>query len=85
MLQDRIKPFVIDSFNRQFSFGIDRKIAFCLGDGKNFKYLSRLNEEQHFFGSIVPLPHPRFIMQYRLKKKQAYIDKYLLQLRNINS
>jgi Domain of unknown function (DUF4918) len=83
-LQERIKPFVIDCFNKQFSFGIDRKLAFCLGDGKNFKYLSKLNAEQHFFETIVPLSHPRFIMQYRLKKKQAYIDRYIQQLSVIN-
>ncbi|MES1224843.1 MAG: uracil-DNA glycosylase family protein [Bacteroidota bacterium] len=79
-LQDRIKPFVIDCFNKQFAFGIDRTVAFCLGDGKNFKYLSKLNAEQHFFEKIVPLSHPRFIMQYRLKKKQEYIDKYVQEL-----
>jgi len=84
LLQDRIKPFVIDCFNQQLDFGIDRKVAFCLGDGKNFKYLSTLNAEQHFFETIVPLPHPRFIMQYRLKKKQAYIDQYLQRLHATN-
>jgi hypothetical protein len=83
-LQQCIKPFVIDCFNEQITFGINRQIAFCLGDGKNFKYLSALNAEQHFFELIVPLPHPRFIMQYRLKKKQEYIEKYLLQLHAIN-
>jgi Domain of unknown function (DUF4918) len=83
-LQDRIKPFVIDCFNKQFKFGIDRKVAFCLGDGKNFKYLTKLNAEQHFFETIVPLSHPRFIMQYRLKKKQEYIGKYIQQLSAIN-
>ena len=81
-LQDDIKPFVIDCMKKQLSFGIDRKKAFCLGDGKNFKYLSKLNEEQHFFETIVPLPHPRFIMQYRLKKKQEYIDRYTAALGN---
>jgi Domain of unknown function (DUF4918) len=81
ILEERIKPFVIDCFNKQFAFGIDRKLAFCLGDGKNFKYLSKLNAEQHFFETIVPLSHPRFIMQYRLKKKQEYIDRYIQQLK----
>jgi Domain of unknown function (DUF4918) len=83
-LQDRIKPFVIDCFERQFKFGINRKVAFCLGDGKNFKYLSKLNKELHFFELIVPLSHPRFIMQYRLKKKQEYIENYVRQLSSIN-
>ena len=79
-LQERIKPFVLDCFNKQFEFGIDRTVAFCLGDGKNFQYLSTLNTEQHFFESIVPLSHPRFIMQYKLKKKQEYIDYYVEKL-----
>ncbi len=83
-LQDRIKPFVIDCIKLQFHFGIDRSTAFCLGEGKNFTYLSRLNAEQHFFETIVPLPHPRFIMQYKLKKKEAYIDQYVQQLSTIN-
>ncbi len=80
-LQELIKPFVIDCLQQQLAFGIDRQKAFCLGDGKNFKYLSKLNGEQHFFETIVPLPHPRFIMQYRLKKKQEYIVRYVQALR----
>jgi hypothetical protein len=79
-LQDSIKPFVIDCLKKQLAFGIDQQKAFCLGDGKNFSYLSKINAEQHFFETIVPLPHPRFIMQYRLKKKQDYIDRYVRAL-----
>jgi len=80
-LQLDIKPFVIDCLKKQFRFGIDRSVAFCLGDGKNFAWLSKLNAEEHFFETIVPLSHPRFIMQYRLKKKQEYIDDYLRKLK----
>lgn len=83
-LQESIKPFVMDCFKKQFSFGIDRQTAFCLGDGKNFKYLDALNKEKHLFEKIIPLPHPRFIMQYKLKSKQAYIDKYITQLSAVN-
>jgi len=79
-LQNSIKDFVVDCMNLQLKFGIDRKVAFCLGDGKNFKYLSKLNEEQKFFDKIIPLPHPRFIMQYKLKKKEEYIQSYLEKL-----
>lgn len=84
LLEERIKPFVTDCFQKQFTFGINRTIAFCLGDGKNFKYLDKLNKEQHFFEKIVPLAHPRFIMQYKLKKKREYIDLYLQRLQAIN-
>lgn len=78
----QIKPFVIDCMEQQLQFGIDTRVAFCLGDGKNFKYLSRLNDEMKWFKSIVPLSHPRFIMQYRLKKKDEYISFYVNQFQN---
>ncbi len=81
-LQNSIKDFVVDCMNKQLEFGIDREIAFCLGDGKNYKYLSKLNEEHKFLGKIIPLPHPRFIMQYKLKKKEEYIQSYLVKLRS---
>lgn len=80
-LQNNIKGFVVDSINKQLEFGIDREVAFCLGDGKNYKYLSNLNNEKKFFGKIIPLSHPRFIMQYKLKKKDEYIQSYLEKLR----
>lgn len=79
-LQNGIKNFVIDWMNKQLTFGINRHIAFCLGDGKNYKYLYNLNEEMNFFKKIIPLRHPRFIMQYKLKKKEEYIRSYLTKL-----
>jgi len=84
ILQREIKPFVIDCLQKQFSFGISRGTAFCLGDGKNFAFLSALNKEQQFFETIVPLPHPRFIMQYRLKTKPDYINQYVQKLKATN-
>ncbi len=76
-LQENITPFVLDCFEKQFKFGVHRSNAFCLGDGKNFQYLSKLNQTVRLFENIVPLPHPRFIMQYRLKRKAEFIDRYL--------
>ncbi len=77
VLQERVRPFVITSLRQQLEFGIDREKAFCLGEGKNFLFFSRLNNIHHFFKEIIPLPHPRFIMQYRLRKKEEYINLYL--------
>ena len=82
-LENDIKDFVHDCMNRQLQFGINRDVAFCLGDGKNYKYLSKLNEEYNFFDKIIPLSHPRFIMQYKLKKKQEYIAHYLHYLKAV--
>jgi hypothetical protein len=76
-LKAAIWDFAVESIKRQIEFGISRNTCFCLGTGKNYKYLSQLNSEQKLFNKIVPLEHPRYIMQYKSKQKQLYIDKYL--------
>ena len=72
-----LKPFIIQSIKAQLAFGIDTHTCYCLGTGKNYTYLSALNEEMGFFENIIALEHPRYIMQYKSKQKQFYIDKYL--------
>lgn len=84
-LELSIYGFAVDSIRKQLEFGIERDVCFCLGAGKNFRYLSRINQEYNFFDHIEPLEHPRFIMQYRLKRKDAYISEYLGKLKKIKS
>jgi hypothetical protein len=60
--------------------GIDTSVCYCLGEGDNFRFLCQLNDEKKFFKRIVPLSHPRFIMQYRRKKVADYIADYLARL-----
>ena len=76
-LTEAVYDFMLENLRRQLAFGIDRSIGYCLGTGKNADFIQRLNEKEKFFDRIIPLEHPRFIMQYKLKKKQEYIDKYL--------
>lgn len=80
-LENGIKDFAVDCMSRQLEFGINHDVAFCLGDGKNYNYVSKLNEEYKFFKKIIPLSHPRFIMQYKLKKKEEYIAHYIMHLK----
>lgn len=81
-LTTSIMDFILESLRKQLDFGILRDTCFCLGTGKNFKFISELNREHRFFEKIIPLEHPRFIMQYRLKKKDRYINSYLTTLKN---
>jgi hypothetical protein len=76
-LQKKLESFILASMKAQLNFGIDRSVAYCLGEGENSKFLKALNEEHQFFNHIIPLAHPRFIMQYKSKSKQAYIQRYL--------
>jgi len=80
ILKQRIEPFVIDCINKQLSWGIIRDVCFCIGEGENLKYLQQLNNKYQWFKEIKPVSHPRFIMQYKLKQKQTYIQQYLMLL-----
>jgi hypothetical protein len=63
--------------------GIDRDTCFCLGTGENARFLKRLNNDHGFFRKIIPLEHPRFIMQYKSAAKGLYIEKYIKVLTSI--
>jgi hypothetical protein len=76
-LTESVYDFMIESIAKQVDFGIKRDTCFCLGTGKNYSSLSSLNEKFHFFDKIVSLEHPRYIMQYKSKKKLFYLSKYL--------
>ena len=76
-LQQSLEHFIISTINKQLDFGANTKCAICIGGGKNFKFLSELNKQRHFFDLVIPLDHPRFIMQYRRKKLEEYVEKYL--------
>lgn len=84
-LTEAVYEFAVGSIKKQLEFGIDKTTAFCLGTGKNFSFLSKLNAGYRFFGRIIPLEHPRFIMQYRAKQKESFIMAYLETLRTEKS
>lgn len=80
-LQESIYDFILLSFRAQLEFGIKTDVCYCLGEGKNYTYLTWLNKENKFFKKIVPLAHPRFIMQYKRRYLNEYISLYTTQLK----
>ena len=64
----------------QVKFGMDTSIAYSIGKGKNLKFLEELNAELNVFDKIEYLPHPRWVMQYRLKRKDEFVKEYLEKL-----
>jgi len=76
-LTEAVFDFIIANIRKQISFGISTDVCFCFGTGKNEKFLKKINEQFKFFKKIIALEHPRFIMQYKSKSKQFYIEKYL--------
>ena len=79
-LMEAVTPFIIDCINKQVAMDFDTDKCLCIGGEKNFKFLSGLNAEHKWFKEIIPLPHPRFILQYRRKQKDQYIHQYLMAL-----
>ncbi|MDE7272369.1 MAG: DUF4918 family protein, partial [Lachnospiraceae bacterium] len=72
-----LQTTIIESLKMQLDFGIDNSTCYCIGSGENYKYLTRLNSEFRFFERIIPLEHPRFIMQYSSNETEFYLKKYL--------
>ena len=79
-----IQPFVIDCMQQQIAFGLKTDACFCIGEGENLKYLRKLNDEHAWFDKIETLPHPRFIMQYKLKRKEEFIQQYVQKLNGLS-
>jgi len=76
-LQQAAEPFMLQCIREQLAFGVNRERCYCLGEGKNFNYLSSINKKHGFFKEVIPLAHPRFIMQYKRKHIDTYIHDYL--------
>ncbi len=76
-VRDFLEPYMAKSLQQQIEIGAIPKVAFSMGKGKNVKYLQYLNQKYRLFDEIKPLPHPRWVMQYRLKRKAEFIDEYL--------
>lgn len=79
-LQDALYSLIVSSIQAQIDLGIDTSICYCIGSGENYTFLSKINERYKFFEEIIPLEHPRFIMQYNSKHKDEFLEKYLTAL-----
>jgi hypothetical protein len=84
-LTEAVYDFIVDSLKKQLEFGIGRDVCFCLGTGKNYRYIKELNNNLKLFEKIVPLEHPRFVMQYRTKYKDQYIQKYIEEFLKVSN
>lgn len=84
-VQEILYSLIVNSIQEQIDLGIDTSICYCIGSGENYKFLCKINEKYKFFEEIIPLEHPRFIMQYNSKHKDKFLEKYLTFLnRNYN-
>jgi hypothetical protein len=77
VLLESVYNFMIESLEKQIAFGLETDTCFCLGTGKNFDFIKGVNAKKAYFKNIIPLEHPRYIMQYKSKEKKKYIRRYI--------
>ncbi len=75
-----VTDFILWNIREQIAMGVSTDVCWCLGTGKNEKFLRAINEKHRFFGEITALEHPRFIMQYRSAFRADYVRKYIALL-----
>lgn len=75
-----LEAYIIANIRNQQEIAQNFEKVFILGTGKNYQYVRKLNQKHHLFTDVVPLEHPRYIMQYKLRSKSTYIDQYITRL-----
>jgi Domain of unknown function (DUF4918) len=70
-------PELVNWLTQQISWGLRNDRVIVFGTGENLKFMTSLNSKYALFDEIIALEHPRYIMQYKLRQKQDYIEKYL--------
>ena len=76
LLRDNLTTEIIKTIKSQIEFGAKRDFTILLGK-RNAEYFYPINEKHKFFKQIFVLEHPRYIMQYKLKQIDRYIEKYI--------
>ena len=76
-LQKAAEPFILWNIRTQLEFGARREAAICIGEGQNFKFFKKINAQHGFFLELIPLPHPRWVMQYRRKRLDEFMGRYV--------
>jgi hypothetical protein len=76
-LAKRVTPFIVESLRRQIRIGGRTDHAIVLGRGANFRFLSNLNARHGFFGTLHPLEHPRWILQYRRRHVEQHLAAWM--------
>jgi len=75
------EAFIVNKLKAQINAGARTDICFSLGKGQNFKYFQKLNKRKKLFDKIIPLPHPRWVMQYKKKDKEKHIEATIAALK----
>ena len=76
-LRAAIRDFILQSVKKQQNITQSNDRCIILGSGKNMDFFGPLNEEYKLFENVQVLKHPRWIMQYRRKSVDEYVQEYI--------
>lgn len=82
LLFTAVKDFMIEKLREQIELCGQPETAIVWGTGKNMKYLQKINREAKLFKELIPLEHPRYILQYKRKQLDFYLEKFLKHLKS---
>ncbi len=74
-LEAAVTPFIEATLREQVAFGAKPR-AIIAGTGQNFKRAQAINQRLGLFDELVPLAHPRYIMQYKRKQLNEFVELY---------
>ena len=72
-----LDDWMAQAMQKQLNASAERRVAYSMGMGSNFRYFKAFNDRHKFFKRVEPLPHPRWIMQYRRKRLDEFINLYI--------
>lgn len=78
-------PFVLDCLRKQTQAGLRSDACIVLGSGKLRSFVEREVVPIVGYTTVVYLDHPRFVMQYRRKAVQEYVERYVKAIRSLVS
>ena len=82
-LEKKWRKKIIEWIETQKNLLSDNSCCVLIGKGKNQKFFEMINKEYKFFNHFITLPHPRWVLQYRMKNKKEYLGEYVNKLSKI--
>jgi hypothetical protein len=79
-LAQTVMDFIIQNLKTQIELGMETEACYVLGNNKNFNFVNFMNKKLSLFKVVIPMAHPRYIMQYKLKSKETFIADYINKL-----
>lgn len=76
-LKTVLRPYIVKLLKKQLNLGANRNVAIVIGQGKNYEELREINLELKLFKELIPVKHPRPIMQYERNSLIKYIGEYI--------